>query len=104
MEPRQVLKLLRGKLGYTQGDICKKLKVSQTRLSLIETGARGLSVPFMLEYCKSLGVPPEYIFILSENPAIVDVKIKKEYSDVIKDVKTVYDNIFEALINKKNDG
>jgi DNA-binding XRE family transcriptional regulator len=54
-----VLKGLRGREGFTQGQLAKKLNISKSTISNIETGKREISIDEAKKLAKVLSTKPK---------------------------------------------
>ncbi|MBK6700357.1 MAG: helix-turn-helix transcriptional regulator [Saprospiraceae bacterium] len=61
----KAIKQLRTELKLSQGDVCKKVGISQTSLSQIELGYKEPSKKNLEKICKTLNVPIALIYMLA---------------------------------------
>lgn len=61
----KAIKQLRTELKLTQGEVCKKVGISQTSLSQIELGYKEPSKKTVEKICKTLQVPIGLIYMLA---------------------------------------
>lgn len=54
------LRAARGEAKLTQGDLALKMKVSQTRVSMAESGAEKVSLAFVKRWLKACGLPEDW--------------------------------------------
>jgi len=80
------IKSIRKKLSITQQELAEKCGLSQTSLSLIETGVKHPSRRTIVKVCSVLDIPESVIYI---------VAMQKE--DVPTSKKAVYDLIYPSI-------
>lgn len=60
------LKLIRGKYGYTQAELARKLMISRASVNAWEMGLSAPSTPFLVEIAKIFNVTTDYLLGLDE--------------------------------------
>lgn len=54
----------------TQRELAKMLRISESQLSRLEAGKRGLSIPFMMRWAQALGCTAE-ITVIDDNGVVI---------------------------------
>lgn len=89
----QSIKQLRKEQGISQKEFAKQVKISQTYLSLVESGKRGCGIHFLELIAKKLNVPlPALFWFASE---------KEDYPNAVShydSIKPVIDNLIKSLL------
>lgn len=84
----KVIKDLRKEKGYNQTEFAAACDITQTSLSLIETGVKRPNPTTLKAICKKLEVPEMFLYILSA-----------EEKDVPKQKKYLYSILFPTIEN-----
>ncbi len=94
MQIGKTIKLLRKEKGWTQEDFSKKIDISVTSLSLIESGATRPNKTTLLSICNVLEIPESFLFVLS----ISEDDVPPEKREVYKILAPTLRNIVEQLV------
>lgn len=89
MQYGPAIKTIRTHLGMTQETLSKKMGITQTSLSQIESGAKRPHESTLKKVCKSFKIPPVLLLYLSFEKNDVDPKKRLLYDQlfpVIKDM------------------
>lgn len=68
MELGHRLKLFRVAAGVKQGELAKRLRVSQNYVYMVESGRREPSREYLMKFAKAVNIPLSVIFLESTSP------------------------------------
>jgi len=69
MKVGESIRIVRTKVGIRQGELAARAGVSQSMLSLIETGRRQPSMALIQKLSEAMDVPAQLVFLLACEPA-----------------------------------
>jgi transcriptional regulator with XRE-family HTH domain len=94
MSTGTALKVIREHRKKTQTDVSRRLKVSQTYLSQIETEKREPSTEMLRKLCKYYKVPPIVVHWM----AVEEKDVEKRKQPIFRELKPAIDDLIQALI------
>jgi len=92
------IKLIRKNLGMQQSQLARRSGITQTALSLIETGAQKPSHNTVRKICDTLNISESLIYIISIEESDVPENKKEIYSPMCSSLKSMV----MQVVNEKN--
>ncbi|WCH46416.1 helix-turn-helix domain-containing protein [Lysinibacillus sp. OF-1] len=99
------LKLLRKHLGFTQAEMAEKMNLSQTHISALENGSKGITDRLIDDICRIFYVNEEWLRT-EKGDMFAEQAIDEEFAELIAEATLKgNDSIKELMImaNKLND-
>ena len=85
MDFAKAIRISRSAFGLTQGELAKRLKVSASQVSLIESGDRQPSMDLLKKVSRVLKIPLPLLTLLgSEAEDLADLHSQEEINDLAK--------------------
>ncbi len=94
MQIGKTIKLLRKEKGWIQEEFSKKIEISVTSLSLIESGTTRPNKTTLLRICEVLEIPEPFLFLLS----ISEDDVPPEKREIYKILAPTLKNIVDQLV------
>ncbi|MEP7168856.1 MAG: helix-turn-helix transcriptional regulator [Bacteroidota bacterium] len=96
----KAIKELRKKKGISQIDFAKSCDITQTSLSLIETGTKRPSPATLKKICLVLEIPEMYLYLLSADESDVPANKKHLFKILFPNIETMVKQLWvEGGIN-----
>lgn len=95
----KLLKIIRESLNLKQSEVCDKLKISASYLSLMESGKKEIPGDMLQRLCELYNVP-SYLFLWNEKD--LQRTASEEEKTILENMNNYLENLF-MLILKRNE-
>jgi transcriptional regulator with XRE-family HTH domain len=101
---KNYIRQLREARGWTLQDVADKVGVKNPHISMLENGARGLSVEMLYKLAQAFEVHPLEITegpVITQTPAVAEAQLLKVFRDLPPDKQNLYLSLGKTFVREE---